>query len=58
MKLEYGQPIAVAQEVPHVGMVDSGPKVIRIVWMCHMPQFYKKQFYIIEEHYVKFYAKL
>ena len=33
MKLQYGQPIAVAQDVPHVETVDSGPKVIRAVWM-------------------------
>ena len=32
MKLQYGQPIAVAQEMPHVGMVESGPKVIHAVW--------------------------
>ena len=33
MKLKYGQTIAVEQVVPHVGMVDRGPKVIRAVWM-------------------------
>ena len=32
MKLQYGQPIAVAQAVPHVGTVDRGPKVIYVVW--------------------------
>ena len=33
MKLQYGQPIVVAQALPYVGTVDSGPKVFRVVWM-------------------------
>ena len=33
MKLQCGQPIAIAHAVPHVGMVDRGPKVIHVVWM-------------------------
>ena len=32
MKLQYGQPIVVAQAVPHVRTVDSGPKIICVVW--------------------------
>ena len=32
MKLQCGQLNAVTQAVPHVGTVDRGPNVIRIVW--------------------------
>ena len=32
MKLQCGQPM-VAHAVPHVGMMERGPKVIRVVWM-------------------------